>query len=96
MGSARYTVEVEKQLVEITQYIARDNFTAALSWLEQVRTACERLALQPELGELARTKRLGAVRRHVIGKYVIHYRAIDDGIEVVGVVHGARDPQAFH
>lgn len=78
MASARYTVEVERQLVEITQYIARDNLVAALNGLEQMRTACERQAVQPDLGELVRTGRFGSVRRHV-----------------VGVVHGARDPEAF-
>jgi len=27
----------------------------------------------------------------VVGRYLILYRAVDDGVEIVRVVHGARD-----
>jgi plasmid stabilization system protein ParE len=31
------------------------------------------------------------VRRHVVGNYLIYYRPIADGVEILHVVHGARD-----
>jgi toxin ParE1/3/4 len=30
-------------------------------------------------------------RVSVIGKYVIYYRPVEDGIQVIRVVHGSRD-----
>jgi plasmid stabilization system protein ParE len=31
------------------------------------------------------------VRRHAFGNYLVYYRQIDDGVEILHVVHGARD-----
>jgi plasmid stabilization system protein ParE len=43
------------------------------------------------LGEHFSTPRSGLVRRHAIGNYVVYYRPIIDGVEIVRVIHGARD-----
>jgi plasmid stabilization system protein ParE len=35
--------------------------------------------------------RLGTVRCHVLGAYVIYYQPIPGGIEILRVLHGARN-----
>lgn len=47
-------------------------------------------ATQPELGE--RPSDLGAeVRQFLVKRYVVFYRPLRDGIEVLRVLHGTRD-----
>ena len=49
----------------------------------------------------ARFPLLGASREHLmrelrvfpVGNYVIYYRPIDDGIQVLRILHGARQPE---
>jgi toxin ParE1/3/4 len=77
-------------LEEIGDYIARDNPERALSFVEELRAQCVRIAQaplscaeRPELGE--------NLRSCVHGSYVIFF-AVDDGrMLVVRVLHGARD-----
>jgi toxin ParE1/3/4 len=33
------------------------------------------------------------VRRSSVGNYVIYYRPIEDGIQVLRILHGARQPE---
>ncbi len=95
MPGAHYTHEAEQDLQNITQYIARDNPSAALTWLEEVRATCDLLATQPQMGESLRTARFGAVRRHILGNYLIYYVPAAHGIEVARIVHGAHDQGAL-
>jgi toxin ParE1/3/4 len=91
MATARYTALAEDDLNQITTFIANENPGAALRWLADTQAICELLASQPGLGENIQTKRLGAVRRHVVGAYLIYFRPISDGVEILNVIHGARD-----
>jgi toxin ParE1/3/4 len=53
------------------------------------------LASFPELGSLCE-QLAPRMRSLAVGKYAILYRPIDDGVEIVRVVHGARDlPSLF-
>ena len=58
-----------------------------------IEERCDTLAENPSLGrsrpELGRN-----IRSFPAGSYVIFYRAIDDGIEIVRVLHGAMDVPA--
>lgn len=91
MAEARRTTEAKLDLVQISEFIANDSPQAATRWLEEMRAACELIATQPEIGQLLQSKRLGVVRRHAVGNYLIHYRPIASGVEILRVVHGARD-----
>ena len=82
--------EAEQDITQIAEYIARDSLRAALAWVGEVRATCDLLATQPAIGELVGTVRLGKVRRHVVGNYVIYYDPMDEGIYVIRIVHGAR------
>jgi plasmid stabilization system protein ParE len=49
------------------------------------------LSQQPHIGERTITRRYGEVRRHSKGKYVVYYRIADDGLQVLRVLHDARE-----
>jgi toxin ParE1/3/4 len=88
--------DAEADLVQIWFYIARDNSTAADRLLDRIAKSLELLATQPRSGQEWNELSPG-IRRFAVGNYVILYRPLDDGIQVVRVLHGARDIfAAFH
>jgi toxin ParE1/3/4 len=90
-----YSPDSRRDYEEIYLYIAADNPAAAERLL---RTFDEKLQLaltapgmgepHPELGKGIRTLKAG--------RYIIFYREVPEGIQVVRVIHGARDiPSIF-
>jgi toxin ParE1/3/4 len=72
-----------------------DNMDAARRFLMAVRSDCEKLAEHPGMGALRgyRRRDLRQVRSWPVGgfmNYLIFYRPIAGGIQVVRVLHGAR------
>lgn len=88
-----YSVEAEQDLKDIVEHIARHNVTAALEWLDRTEGLFAILASQPELGEPMTTRRFGDVRRHTASNYLVYYRFADDGVQVLRVLHAARDQE---
>ena len=80
----------ETDFVEIWQFIGRDDPRAADRQLDRIEAQCQLLASNPRLGRL-RPEIAQDARAWVVGRYLILYRAVDDGVEIVRVVHGARD-----
>ena len=91
MAKAKHTPTADHDLVQISTHIANDNPTAAFRWLDEMQQVCDLLAGQPGIGQQVQTNRLGQVRRHAVGNYLIYYRPITDGVEILHIVHGARD-----
>jgi toxin ParE1/3/4 len=89
---ARYTTrpKAEADLLEIWLYIAQDSLRAADRLLDRIAAQCRLLADNPRLGR-SRPEIAPDARVWVVGRYLVLYRAQDDGIEVVRVVHGARE-----
>lgn len=82
--------QAEADLVEIWVYIAEDNLIAADSLLDLIDEKLKTLADTPLMGR-ARDEILSGILSFAVGNYVIFYRPTDGGIEVVRVLHGARD-----
>jgi toxin ParE1/3/4 len=95
---SRFTLSPEaiNDLELIWTYIARDNGQAADEVIEAAYRLCAILGEHPELGrvrELSQTA-LAGLRSFVITdfpNYVIFYRVKGEGVEIVRVLHGARD-----
>ncbi len=90
MTTVERTPQAEEDLIEVWQYIARDDDKAATAHLRRLDETCVRLAEQPGMGR-ARPEIRSDLRSFPVGKYVILYRVVDDGVLIVRVVHGARD-----
>jgi len=91
---------VEGELWGIWHFIAQDNPDAASRVVEATYDTFKLLAANPGLGRLRRLRnpRLRDVRsRRVSGfeNYIIFYRSIEGGIQVIHVYHGARDIDAL-
>jgi len=79
----------EEDLLAIAEYIARDNPSAAVRWLDKIEEKFLLLAKQPYMGEAVDYIRPG-LRRFTHGKYLIFYEPREAGIGLVRVLHGAR------
>jgi toxin ParE1/3/4 len=92
MSRVRLTPQVRRDLKEIDEYISRDNPDAAARVILNIREKCQVLSQQPGIGR-NRSDLLPELRSFVVGNYVIFYFPTGEGIEVIRVLHGARDIQ---
>lgn len=88
--------EVQEDLVEIFVTMGRGSQEAARRFLKAADETFQRLAAMPGLGERFESDHpeLANIRRSIISgfkRYVVYYQPIDNGIEVLRVLHGARD-----
>lgn len=94
MASLRFAAHARQDMIDIFDYIAGDKPVAALKWIDTIEAKCELLSSQPEIGQ--KRPEFGAdIRSSIVGRYVVFYRAITDGIEVVRVVSGNRNIQSL-
>jgi toxin ParE1/3/4 len=82
--------EAAEDLLEIWQYIADENEAAADKLLNEIDAASKMLARNPKAGR-ERPDLAHKLRSFPVGRYVLFYRSIDDGVEIVRVLHGSRD-----
>ena len=82
--------QARNDLVGIADYIARDSLDAAMRWLDRMDQRLALLASQPEMGE-RRPEIDPDISSFVAGAYVLYFRPRTDGIELVRVLHSARD-----
>jgi toxin ParE1/3/4 len=76
-------------LLEIWMFIAQDSPKHATRLLDRIDRACKLRADFPSAGQ-DRREILPGLRSFPVGKSVVFYRAVADGIEVLRVLHGAR------
>ena len=92
MGVVTLTPRAEADLYDIWSNIAADNVAAADRLLGRIMHKLELAAGQPHMGtprpELSPTARI-----LVDGRYLTIYEPVSDGVLVVAVVHGMRDPE---
>jgi toxin ParE1/3/4 len=90
MSRYEFAVEAAEDLESIYDFISRDSPARADRFVRRLEVACQRLADMPGMGRA--WPNLGPnVRKFPFGEYLIYYRPSDGGIEVVRVLHGARD-----
>ena len=85
-----FSPSARQDLRDIFDYIARDKPLAAANWIEKIEKKCELIATNPTMGE--RRPEFGAdIRSNLVGRYVIFYRPMRDGVEIARVIAGDRD-----
>jgi toxin ParE1/3/4 len=80
-------------LGEIWAYIAEDSPVHADAFAARIDRKFHALARQPGMGR-ARPELNKDLRSLAVGRHVIFYLPLSNGIEVVRVLHGARDIEA--
>ena len=83
--------EAEADLEDIASYVAEHSPRSALALLRGLREKCETLADAPRAYPLVPRYEHSGIRRRPFGNYLIFYRAGLELIEVIHILHGARD-----
>jgi len=86
----RLTEQAREDVLAIWHYIAEDSPNAADRLIDTFTETYASLARSPRIGMNLQSIRPG-LRAFPVGKYVIFFRGIDDGIEIYRVLHGSRD-----
>lgn len=90
MSEVLRTSQAETDLADIWLHIAEDSLEAADREFARFEAVFHLLSTQPEMGVRCRNWQ-PPVRRFPVGNYLIFYRPTSQGIEVLRVLHGARD-----
>ncbi len=91
---------VENELLGIWHFIAQDNPDAATRVIESVYETFHALATNPGLGRVGkfkdpRLKGICSFRVKGFNNYLIFYRSIQEGIQVLHIYHGARNLESL-
>jgi len=82
--------EAKVDLDDIWFYIAQDSPNNADRFLNQIQETCLSLANFPHLGTI-RNELKANLRSHPIGNYLIFYFPLENGIDIVRVIHQSRN-----
>jgi toxin ParE1/3/4 len=82
--------EAESDLEEIWWHIAQDNPHNADKFLDRIEESCLALADFPQMG-ISRDELKAGLRSQPVGNYLIFYFPLEDGVDIVRVIHGSRD-----
>ena len=83
------THPANEDILAIAEWIAEDNLPAAERWLDKIDQTLTLIAKYPLMGEAVEYLRPG-MRRFCVGNYLLFYRPLEDGIELLRVLHGSR------
>ncbi|OCQ91686.1 plasmid stabilization protein [Oscillatoriales cyanobacterium USR001] len=80
----------ELDLLDIWEFIADDSPERADEFLDKIEGKLQTLARNPDLGK-KRNELLEGLQSFPIGNYLVFYREIGNGIDVIRVLRGSRD-----
>lgn len=96
MPSRRITAIARQDIVEITDRIAADNIQAAVRVEDAIMDAFRLLSENPNAGAMCQFTgvdrpdlRFWPIKKY--RNYVVIYYPFEDGVEIVRVIHAARD-----
>ena len=87
--SYRLRPQAETDIEAIVLYIAEDNPSAARRVHNELYRRCQQIGEMPGIG-IDRSAVRPGLRSVPVGNYLILYQQTDNGVEIVRVVHGAR------
>ncbi|MGO4881495.1 MAG: type II toxin-antitoxin system RelE/ParE family toxin [Bryobacteraceae bacterium] len=89
------TPEARADLIQIWNYIAEDSIDAADRVIARMDDAFGRLARTPRMGHFREDLADSRHRFWTVYSYVIAYRWESKPLQIIAVVHGARQLEAF-
>jgi toxin ParE1/3/4 len=91
MKPFKLSLEACRDVQQIWAYIAADSIKAARRVRLQILNACRKIAENPGIGHSREDLTDKPVRFWPVGSYLIIYNPARRPIEIIRVVHGARD-----
>jgi plasmid stabilization system protein ParE len=91
MKRFRLSSEAARDIREIRDYIAKDDLRAAGRVRLQILGACRALAMNPAIGHKRQDITDKPVLFWPVGSYLVVYQYVDRFVEIIRVIHAARD-----
>lgn len=89
--NVEFTAPALLELEGIADWIARDNPTRAYAFVEELEKACLEIGSRPKAYPYYDRRRANGVRKRVYRNYLIFYREGHGDVQILHVLHGARD-----
>ena len=84
-----------RNLREIQSYIARDSQKAARRFIDRIKRVAESLTTFPAAGAIVPEWQQSNIREVFVGDYRLIYRMTSGEVEVVTIIHGAKQLPDF-
>ncbi|QLE54559.1 type II toxin-antitoxin system RelE/ParE family toxin [Nostoc sp. TCL26-01] len=84
----------ELDLLEIWNFIAENNLDKADELLDLLAVKLQNLACNPGMGKRREELSVG-LRSFPVRNFVVFYQEIEDGIDVIRILHGSRDIESI-
>lgn len=94
MSQIRISPRASSDLIEIWSYIAEDSVANADAFIDKLHRTIQVLANQSGAGR-RREDLAPGILSFPFGRFIIFYREGQDAIEIIRVLHGARDIQTI-
>lgn len=94
MSEPFFSPTARQDLLDILEHIARDKPGAATAFVDRLERECWFLAANPLVGTL-REDLVAELRLWTVENHVICFQPTNVGVEIVRVLHGARDLAAI-
>jgi plasmid stabilization system protein ParE len=96
MATLRWTIEAEKWLRDIYDYIAKDNPIAAQRTVKAIYDKAQIIKDFPEIGQRHSSESEGEIRILLYGHYRIAYLVRSNNvIDILGVFHSAMEIEKY-
>jgi toxin ParE1/3/4 len=94
MNRVRFTQAATESLFSIAKFIAAEeqDWDTAISVLNKIESTCYQFAMFPQMG-VARFELETDIRCFFVYDYVVIYKAEQEGIVVLDIIHSSRDVQ---
>lgn len=90
MAKLVFLPAAEADIERIEDFIAADDPAAAVAFTDRIEQKCLAVAEYPHMG-MPRPELGADLRYFPVGRYLVFYRPTEDQIEIVRVLHGARE-----
>jgi len=86
--------QAEQDLEEILDYLDGQSTQAADRFARKLKESAQLHAIYPQIGATAEDFAPN-LRYFTVKNYAVFYRPVPDGIEIIRIIHGARDLPSF-
>ena len=91
MARLKWSPQAVSDLESICDFIALDSKQYALLFAQGVVESLEELEAHPRIGRVVPEYQEECLRERLYQNYRLVYELVEDNIEIVAIVHGARD-----
>ena len=84
-------LEAKYRSEDIGDWIAANNPARAATFVGELRQACLQIGLRPNVYPVLEHRKSDGLRRRVHGNYLVFCRVTETVMEIVHILHGARD-----